>query len=318
MRKERGAIERRLLPFLTLGCFLAGGCATAPEVDTMIQEAPKGAVYLERLPTRAVQTSHPITLDRELIARMLRGVLVREDTTAVQRLMSNTPASVHAFSEEDIAFLAPFVTSALAQAAPDQQVGFRVQNYPATLSYSQRAGAAVGSSEPPLTQSSLLETTAGYMLVRDRALSLTLTQFRTRPERADTINMANRRLPDPSGQADRELYFMPVGALRQDPEKKSLLFLGSSLETTFTIDYEVLAKLLASEDRATPTTTPIGQPGGQAVKDTSKPAGAAEMRDQDLRQLKDEINKKNAEVETLRKDMEDLRRELGKPAPKSP
>jgi hypothetical protein len=313
MNKERDATVRRFLPVLTVGCLLAGGCATAPEVDTMIQEAPKGAVYLERIPDRAVQTSHPITLDRELIARTFRGVLVRDDTTAVQKLMSHKPAPVRAFSEEDIVFLAPFVTRAFAQAATDQQIGFRVHNYPATLSYSQKAGAAVGSSEPPLAQSSLLETTAGYMLVRDRSLSLTLTQFRTRRERADTINMANRRIPDPSGQADRELYFVPVGALRHDTAKKSLLF-GSSPETTFVIDYAALAQLPASEDKATPTATQAGHP----AKGSPTPPGATEVRDQDLQQIKDDINKKNAEVEALKKEMEDIRRELGKPAPKSP
>lgn len=313
MRKERNAIPRRFLPILTIACLLAGGCAASPEVDTMIREAPKGAVYLERIPDRALQTSHPVTLDRELIAHTLRGVLVRDDATAVQKLMSHKPAPVRAFSEEDIAFLLPFVTSALAQAATDQQVGFRVHNYPPDLSYSQRAGAAVGSSEPPLAQSSLLETTAGYMLVRDRSLYLTFTQFRTRRERADTINMANRRLPDPSGQADRELYFEPMEVLRHDTAKKSLLF-GSSPETTFVIDYEALAKLPASEDKATSTATQADHP----AKGTSKPPGATEVRDQDLQQIKDEINKKNEEVEALKKEMEDIRRELGKPTPKRP
>lgn len=67
---------------LTLCVFLSlfvTGCATGPQRDVTIQESARGGVYLERIPTRQFQASHPVRLAPELIAKTLQGVQIREE-----------------------------------------------------------------------------------------------------------------------------------------------------------------------------------------------------------------------------------------------
>jgi hypothetical protein len=298
---------QRFFPILPVCFLLASGCASAPEVDTMLHEAPKGSIYLERIPDHSFKAAHPITLEEGVIVRTLRGVKVTEASTAIDTAFSKKPTPVQAFSEEDITFLAPFLTAALRQAAPDQQVGFQVRRYPPDLSYSRRGGAGIGSSEPLLADSSLLETTSGHLLAHDRSLYLTVSQYRKRAERADTINMANRRLPDPSGQADQELRFEPQEALVKNGKKSSVI-LGNSPEAFFAIDYVRLAELPAMGET----------PSSATETRASAPAGESKVKDQDLQQIRDEMKRKDAEIDTLKKEVEDIRRDLGKPSPKAP
>ena len=296
-------IQRFLL--LVAGLTLVSGCAHAPEVDTIVHEAPKGSVYLERIPDRGFKAAHPITIEEGLIARTLGGVMISERKTTLQTAFSKQPATARAFSEEDISFLAPFLTTALRQAAADQQVGFQVRSYPSGLSYSSTSGAGVGSSDPLLANSTLLETTSGHLLAQDRWLYLTVSEYRKRVEQPDTINMANRRLPDPSGQGDKELIFEPKEALK--PNDKAGLF-GSSPETVFIIDYRQLAQLPAVARPPVPA----------SVNRPSEPNSQPDVKEQDIKQIKEEMKKKDVEIENLKKEMEDIRRDIGKPGTKAP
>ena len=295
----------RSLWLIGAGLALINGCAHAPEVDTIVHEAPRGAVYLERIPDRGTKAAHPITLDEGVIARTLNGVRVMERKTALQSAFSKQAAVTRAFSEDDIRFLAPLLTAALRQAAPDQQVGFQVRRYPSDLSYSSKSGAGVGSSDPLLSNSSLLETTSGHLLARDQWLYLTVSEYRKRAEPPDTINMANRRLPDPSGQGDKDLVFEPKEALKSNGKRG--LF-SSASDTVFVIDYRQLAQLPAIGDSPAPT-------AGKRPSDTNLPTGAQE---EDIKQIKDEMKKKDVEIENLKREMEDIRRDMGKPATKTP
>jgi len=270
----------------------------------MVHEAPKGSVYLERIPDRGFKAAHPIAIEEGVIARTLSGVMVTERKTALQTAFSNQPPTVRAFSEEEISFLVPFLATALRQAAADQQVGFQVRSYPSGLSYASRSGAGVGSSDPPLANSSLLETTSGHLLAQDRWLYLTVSQYRKRAEQPDTINMANRRLPDPAGNADKDLVFQPTEVLK--PNGKPGLF-GSSPETVFVIDYGRLAQLPAS-----PPTVPASE------KRPSETNAQPDVKDQDIKEIKEQMKKKEVEMENLKKEMEDIRRDMGKPATKAP
>ena len=281
---------------------MAQGCAHAPEVDTILHEAPRGSVYLERIPERGFKAAHPLAIEEGLIARTLNGVIVTDRKTALQTVFSKTSAMARAFSDEDIKFLAPYLTQALRQAAADQQVGFKVFSYPSDLSYSSKSGAGVGSSDPLLSNSSLLETTSGHLLAQDRWLYLTVTEYKKRREQPDTINMANRRLPDASGQGDKELAFEPQEALK--PNGKPGLFGGSS-DTVFIVDYQRLARMPGEE-----TPVPVSE------KRPSEPNARPGAKDQDIKQIQEDMKKKDVEIENLKKEMEDIRRDLGKPGTK--
>ena len=297
----------RLLRYLSLlvGLALTSACAHAPEVDTVVHEAPKGSVYLERIPDRSYMAAHPVTIDEGVIARALSGVVVTERKTTLQTAFSKQSSPTRAFSDEDIRFLTPFLATALRQAAADQQVGFKVSSYPSGLSYSSKSGAGVGSSDPLLSNASLLETTSGHLLAQDRWLILTVSEYKKRPEQLDTINMANRRLPDPSGQGDKELVFEPKEALK--PNGKAGLF-GGSQDTVFVIDYRQLAQLPADVAPTAPT----------SEKRPSEPSAQPDAKEQDIKQIKEEMKKKDVEIDNLKKEMEDIRRDMGKPGVKAP
>jgi len=262
-------------------------------------------VTLERIPDRGVKAAHPIAIEEGLIARALSGVRVTDRKTALQTAFSKQSFATRAFSEDDIRFLAPFLAAALRQAAPDQQVGFQLHKYPPELSYSSKSGAGVGSSDPLLTNSTLLETTSGHLLAKDQWLYLTVSEFGKRAEPPDTINMANRRLSDSTGQADKELVFEPKEALK--PNGKAGLF-SSAPDTVFVIDYRQLAQLPA-------VGAPLAPASGKRPSDSNVQPDAKE---QDIKQIREEMKKKDVEIENLKKEMEDIRRDIGKPSGKAP
>jgi hypothetical protein len=163
----------------------------------------------------------------------------------------------------------------------------------------------VGSTDPLLANSSLLETTSGHLLARDQWLYLTVTEYRKRAEQPDAINMANRRLPDPSGQGDKELVFEPKEALKSNGKGG---FFSSAADTVFVIDYRQLAQLPAAGE-------PHGSTTGKRPSEANLPSDAKE---QDIKQIKEDMKKKDVEIENLKKEMEGIRRDMGKPGTKAP
>ena len=259
-------------------------CSTGPEVDVTLQESPQGAVYLERISDRSFQAAHPIRIDSATIALVLRGVLVRSDLGIVQNLVAGRSETLRAFSDDNVAYLAPLISDGLTRAAADQQVGFRIEQI-GPPGYSEPAGAGLGSSEPPLALHPH-ESTSGTIYAYGRSLYLTLTQYRHRPEPATTINMANRRLPDTTGLANRTVLFTPESAKRADTYHD-----GHSTDATLVIDYELLARLPdsapATVQSAPPPATPPAATSGKA-----EPA------------------QKESDIESLRKELQDIKRQL--------
>jgi hypothetical protein len=99
---------------------------TGPELDLTIQESERGAVYVERISDRSFQAAHPITLSSDTMARVLRGVVVKENRGFLGILIAGKPEGVRVFGDEDVDYLAPLLVEGLTKAASDEQVGFRV------------------------------------------------------------------------------------------------------------------------------------------------------------------------------------------------
>ncbi|HEX2055562.1 MAG TPA: hypothetical protein VHF07_03655 [Nitrospiraceae bacterium] len=302
------------------GFLWVAGCATGSQIDeTVTSDAARGSVYLERIPDPQFQAAHPIKLDVALIERTLRGVMVRQQLDVLQSLVSGQAAIMPAFSEADIAFLSPGVADALVRAAPDQQVGFRIVQVGAPT-YSQRTGAAVGSSEPPLALSPK-EYTSGALYAYGRSLYLSLREYRHRLSPADTVNMPNRNVPDSTGLVNRDLLFTPEVAWRSDLLTPQ--FSRDGFEKTLVIDLQRLA--LAPTAIGKPPTpaaavpavqaSPPEKAGPPAPGDTAPPAAS------EIQTLKEDMKKKDSELEELRKELGAIRRRLdqqmeqtGKPA----
>ncbi|MGQ0811202.1 MAG: hypothetical protein ACT4OO_08245 [Nitrospiraceae bacterium] len=297
--------------WILIGYLLINGCASGPEVDSTIHQTDKGAVYLERIADRSFQAAHPIKLELVTVARVLHGVMVKDEQDFLQTMVAGTASVSSAFSDEEVGFLAPLIAEGLTKAAPDQQVGFRIVQTGAPV-YSQTVGGGVGSSEPPLHLSPS-ETTSGAVYAYGRSLYLTITQLRHRAERPDTINMANRRLPDLTGLAKRDVLFLPESARRPDSYRGQ-----NSTDATLVIDYELLSALPlsstppASAAQSQAPTKSDGQSFSpvQSITGPAKPPEPSGAEAQELQTIKEQINKKDTEVEALRKELQDIKRQL--------
>ena len=186
---------------------LLPGCSTGPELDLTLHDSDRGTITLERISDRSFQAAHPITLAPDTLTRVLQGILVRDQHTLVKNFLAGKADTYRVFSDDEVAYLAPLLVDGLTRAAADQQVGFKIPQT-GSPTYSEQGGAGLGSSEPPLRLAPK-EITSGFLYAYGRSLYVTITQYRYRPERADTINMANRRLPDDTGLVNRTILFTP-------------------------------------------------------------------------------------------------------------
>ena len=189
-----------LLIGITLTLF---ACATGPELDVTIHESDRGAVYVERIPDRSFQAAHPITLSADTLARVLRGVAVKEDRGPFGNIIIGRPRAVPAFRDEDIQFLAPLLAEGLARAASDQQVGFQV------------------------IQPGMSETTKGSIYAYGQSLYLTVPWM---------VPLSRNQAGGPA--LPPTILFIPDSAKRPDTYRDA-----RSNEMTLVIDYGLLASL---------------------------------------------------------------------------
>ncbi|ULA61086.1 MAG: hypothetical protein LZF60_300019 [Nitrospira sp.] len=290
---------------LVFGVFVTA-CSSSPQLDVTIQQSARSGVYLERIPTRQFHATHPIRLAPELIAKSLQGVQIEEGKGLLQSLSAQQNRTLSVFSQDDITLLAPAIADGLSQAAPDQQVGFRIVQKE-HFEGRDRTGAGVGSGTAP--QRNQESTTSGKLFVYGRSLYLTIHQFRYHTEPPDTINMPNRRLSEPTGLRNRTVLFMPQSALR--PDIYTPPFAAENGLTTLVIDYDALAK---APTAAVPPPPAVSAPT-PAVAPAAIPATTLPLHD-DVQQIKNQMKQKEREVEELRKELEEIKRQLSNPSTK--
>ena len=286
----------RLTLALLTGAILAlSACATAPDLDVTIHESNRGAVYMERIPDRSFQASHPITLSADTMARVLRGVVVKDTRGVFGNLAGGKQEATRAFGDEEVEYLTPLLVEGLARAASDQQVGFRVVQAGAQ-SQSQSAGTVFclsdvrfpgvcDSEQKPGTISE--QSTEGTLYAYGQSLYLTLIAYRHWTEQAETSTLANRRIVSPVGFLNRTVHFVPESAKRPDSYRTA-----RSTDTTLVIDYGLLATM-----PVTPDVRPTSAQSPTPVK------GQSAQRDADMDELRKElleIKKKLAEQEEER------------------
>lgn len=259
-------------------CLSVGGCATPP---LTIHESPKGAVYLEALPTETLRAAHPVSLDSDTLAQILYGIRVHKLAFLLQHLMPNKPKLTLAFSEEEALFLGPLLESALARATADQMVTFR---------------AFRESSQGR-------ETTAGALFVKDHALYATLTQYRVRVGTANTAIKGDRHLRDSTGLKERKVVFVPKGLERTDLTPKAGL-MGPPHLKTLILDYVLLAKLMQLEPEPAPVPP---APAGPARPSESVP----HTPDREP-SVEERLKQQDKEIEALREELRSLQQELRK------
>jgi hypothetical protein len=308
----RQGLDRRRATALFGICFAAiclaiAGCATAGP-QTVIKETRQGAVYLEPLPNRDEQATHPLSLPDGTIRQLLRGVQVVGDKNAVENLFDSTLKPTPVFSETEVAFLTPLLVEALTRATPQQQVSFRVSHLVSPIAYQEREGAGVGSSQSP-SYGPEPETTSGSLYAYGRSIYLTLSEYRHRPTKPDAINMPNRRLADRTGLDRFKVGFTPDAARRPDLFKQSSFF-GDSDAATIVIDYQMLAQL--PSERTPPAPAPVQteekpQPKQPAPAEAAAPQASTAK---ELQSVKDLLIKKDLEMQEMKEDLKAMKKQL--------
>src|SRR6266481_5046455 len=265
----------RLALVLLTGITLAlSACATGPELDFTIHESERGAVYVERSADRSFQAAHPITLSADTMARVLRGVVVKDTGGVLGSLVGSKPQTMQVFGNEDVEYLAPLLADGLARAASDQQVGFRIVQVSEPVS-PQSGGLAFCASSvrfPGACSSEQPLLTEGSLYVYGRSLYLTLTEFRHRLEPGETNSKTAPHMSNPNGLANRTVHFVPESAAR-------------STNATLVINYDLLATM----------------PAASYMQPTSA---------QPPMPVKGEPTQRNADVDELRKELQDIKKKL--------
>ena len=114
--------------FVMIGLTGGAGCAGAPPTPTkIIYESGRNQVWLEKDP-ESTTNAHPANLSPEEIGTLLRGVRSWESRNFIHRLFSGEAEKTRAFRNEEITFLAPALSKALAQASPDDRVYFHLSH----------------------------------------------------------------------------------------------------------------------------------------------------------------------------------------------
>ncbi len=270
-------------------------CATGPDLDITVHESERGAVYVERVSDRSFQAAHPVTLSADMMARVLRGVIVKDSREGSRKSAANKQEAVRAFGDKDVEYLAPLLVEGLIKAASDQQVGFRVvQADDSMASHSNGLTFCVSSvrfpgvceNEKPPGQVSE-ESTGGSLYAYGQSLYLTLTEYRHRTERAESDDRVHRRISNSTGLVNHTVDFLPESAKRPDSYRTA-----RATNATLVIDYDVLAAMPAATDMRSTAAQPA-----LPVK------GEPSQRDSDMDELRKElqdIKKKLAEQETER------------------
>ena len=290
------------LLFLALLCFVGTACGTTAPTGKMLFDDPRGTVSLQTISDQSIQASHPINLEPALIARVLSGMQVQERQRTLQEMLVGSSSAVPVFSAEEVQFLAPRIAKALTTAATGEAVAFLVT--------SPRQGT--GRLEHSVT-----ETTAGSLYAYGLSLYVTLSQYRYVPTQTNADDLAHRRLPDSSNLSNRTLLFTPSAAQRSDNFNRPTG--GTSTDRFLAIDYQLLqhtSPSAATTEQTAPQierlATPIREPlvGTSASEAPSHTTETLAQRDAEIHTLKDLVIKKDLELETLRKELQSVRKQL--------
>jgi hypothetical protein len=240
---------------LLTGCLVgSSACATGPELDLTLHESDRGRVYLERFSDRSLQAAHPIRLSADTMARVLRGVNIKENRGFLVNAIAGKQEAVRVMRDEDVEFLAPLLVEGLARAASDQQVGFRFGQAGARAEWKQGSLYAYGQS---------LYLTLPWLIPMDRLGA-------GGPTLSPTI------------------LFIPESARRPDSSRDV-----RSTDSTVVIDYALLAALPAESLSPPPPVVPTARPtpGETAPAPLVPPVvqGPTQTRESELDELKKEL-----------------------------
>lgn len=175
--------------FVMIGLTVGAGCASAPHTPTkIIYESGRNQVRLEKDP-ESTSNAHPANLSPAEIGTLLRSLRTWERRNFIHRLISGEADKTRAFRNEEITLLAPVLSKALVQAAPDERAYFH-------LSHATDQGEE--------------ESTTGWLSIRNGTLYLSLSEVHDRHGPEPDIGKYDRQMPNvPERSAAFDATFEP-------------------------------------------------------------------------------------------------------------
>ena len=143
-------------------CVLGGGllsmaCARLPYTTTVVHEDRRAVVTLQRDPDAASYT-HPARLQADELIAVLNGFSFREKQRLPLRWFAEEVPPKKIFRSDELEAVVPFLIEGLAKAAPDERVYFKILG-------------------PGMNPASEVDTTAGWIAVREPYLQLMLEHY---------------------------------------------------------------------------------------------------------------------------------------------
>lgn len=178
-----------MLLFVLIASMIGTGCASPPATpQKIVHDSGRNQVRLEKDP-ESTTNAHPSTLTPTEVGTLLRSVRTWERRNVIHRLFSGEADRTRAFRNEEITLLAPALSKALAQAAPDQRIYFH-------LSHATDQGDE--------------ESTTGWLSTRNGTLYLSLSEVHDRHGPEPDIGKYDRQMPNvPERSAAFDVTFEP-------------------------------------------------------------------------------------------------------------
>jgi len=183
---------------LLLAFVLTCGCFSLPRLVTVIHEGDDGTVFLQEFQDSSPRADHPVTLESQLVRRILLGVRIHERKTMIESTLTGDAEATPAFTFAEVNFLTPLLVSALKQATPQEAVHFQVK------------GDVSGKRFD----------TGGIMFIKGEELNFSLTEYGLTPQRQGTFSQPTKSFDCPTR---RSVTFSPISAVLNAEEDKQVI-----------------------------------------------------------------------------------------------
>lgn len=290
----------RLLSLCAL-VYLMNGCSWTPRVETSIYAGPQVSVSLITVSEESFEADHPVTLQVDTLAHILRGLQIRQRNRFLQKIFSGEATSQRVFTEEQIDLLTPPLQNAFSQVTPEEHITFHTQG-------NHKAG---------------IRSTKGTMYVQGDDLYVFLT-FLGQGSHTTTKAAGKGALTDQEGRGKPHVLFSPKEALRT--EKQSHWLQGLGKKNYVVVNVPLLASLHRQHPAHTRSTegeksqsistsdpkfeNTMSKGTGEATRIISTPPPSAQTPENtDTQTLIEEIKTLRKELAEQKKAIEQLKQE---------
>jgi hypothetical protein len=220
-------------------------CSFVPTVQTPIHQSEQGAIALRTFSDPEFKASHPKTLASTIMLQVLQGLRVQEQKSTLAKLITGDVPPAPAFSQDQILYLAPILTSAFSQATAEEQVTFLLTN----------------------NSSNEITHTEGALFIEDSFLYLSISQYRTPSTQPALLSKPTSSFNRPK---EWELKFYPISALRNQTDRVRVSN-DDTILNMLHIDFNRLAQPAESNEAQSLEST-ISNPAisGSSINNTRK------------------------------------------------